>query len=90
MQTIQIEVNESYLEKFLNLLQALPQDKIKIIDQQFQEDKKMLEEVVRQYRSGEGEFTELTQEFWDEIDIWLDKLNSSNPPINPQNLLPKA
>ena len=75
MQTIQIEVKDSYLEKFLNLLQALPQDEIKIVDQQFQEDKKMLKEVVRKYRSGEGEFTELTQEFWDEMDEYIDSKN---------------
>jgi len=75
MQTIQIEVKDSYLEKFLNLLQALPQDKIKIIDQQFQEDKKMLEEVLHKYRNGEGEFTELTQEFWDEMDEYIDSKN---------------
>jgi hypothetical protein len=75
MQTIQIEVQDSYLEKFLNLLQALPQDEIKIIDHQFQQDKKMLEEVVRKYRSGEAEFTELTQEFWDEMDEYIDSKN---------------
>jgi len=75
MQTIQIEVKDSYREKFLNLLQALPQDKIKIIDQQFQEDKKMLEEVLHKYRNGEGEFTELTQEFWDEMDEYIDSKN---------------
>ena len=74
MQTIQIEVKDSYLEKFLNLLQALPQDKIKIIDQQFQEDKKMLEEVLRKYRNGEGEFVPY-EEGMEEIDIWLSELN---------------
>jgi len=74
MQTIQIEVKDSYLEKFLNLLQALPQDEIKIVDQQFQEDKRVLEEVVRKYRSGEGEFVPY-EEGMKEIDIWLDELN---------------
>jgi len=75
MQMIQLEVKDSYLEKFLNLLQALPQDEIKIIDKTFEEDKKMLHKIVEEYRSGQGEFTELSQDFWDEMDKHIDKQN---------------
>ena len=52
MKTIQIQVKDSYSEKFLNFLWSLPQDKIQIIDEAFKEDKKILHKVVEKYRSG--------------------------------------
>lgn len=72
MQTIQIQVKDSYLEKFLNLLQALPQNEIRIVDKEFEDDKKMLQEVLDDYKSGKGEFTEIDKEFWDGMDNHID------------------
>ncbi len=74
MQTIQIQVKDSYFEKFLNLLRSLPQDEIQIIDEAFEEDKKMLHKVVEKYRSGKGEFVPY-EEGMKELDSWLDELN---------------
>ena len=71
MQTIQIQVKESYLERFLNLLQALPQDEIKIIDKEFERDKKMLQEVLNSYKNNTGEFIPY-EEGMEELDNWLD------------------
>lgn len=73
MQTIQIQVKDSYFEKFLNLLQALPQDEIKIIDKQFEDDKKMLHKVLDDYKSGKDEFVPY-EEGMKEMDAWLDTL----------------
>ncbi len=35
MQTIQLQIKDSYFEKFLNLLHTLPEDEVKIIDKKF-------------------------------------------------------
>lgn len=74
MQTIQLAIKDSYYEKFLNLLQPLPQDEIKIIDKAFEADKKMLHKVLEEYRSGKGEFVPY-EEGMDELDNWLAELN---------------
>ncbi len=73
MQNIHIQVNDGYFEKFLNLLDALPKNEIKIIDKEFQNNQKMLQKVLEDYKSGREKVIPY-DEGMDEIDSWLDTL----------------
>ena len=73
MQDIHIRVKDSYLQKFLNLLDALPQDEIKIVDLAFEQDRKMLHQTLKNYKNG-TETPLPYDEGMEEIDTWLDTL----------------
>lgn len=73
MQTIQIQLNDSYVEKFLNLLQALPQNEIKILDKDFERDRQMFRGVLEDYKNDKEKF-EPYEKGMDELNSWLDNL----------------
>jgi len=67
MKTIQIQVEDDYLETFL---ESLPQDKIKIVDQTFIDNQKKLQDELEDFLHGKGKFTPY-YEAMKEMDGWL-------------------
>lgn len=67
MRTLQIQVEDDYLETFL---ETLPQDKVKIVDQTFLDNQKRLQEELENFLQGRGEFTPY-YETMKEMDNWL-------------------
>ena len=67
MKTIQIQVEDDYLETFLA---SLPQDKVKVIDQTFIDNQKKLQEEFENFLNGKGEFSPY-YETMKEMDSWL-------------------
>jgi hypothetical protein len=67
VRTIQIQIEDDYLDTFL---ENLPQDKIRIIDQTFLDNQKRLQEELNDFLHGKGEFTPY-YETMKEMDDWL-------------------
>jgi hypothetical protein len=67
VQTIQIQVEDDYLETFL---ESLPQDKVKIVDQAFLDNQKKLQEELENFQHGKGEFAPY-YETMKEMDNWI-------------------
>jgi hypothetical protein len=67
VKTIQILIEDDYLETFL---ESLPKDKVKIIDQTFIEYQQKLQEELQNFLHGKGEFTPY-YEAMKEMDNWI-------------------
>lgn len=67
MKTIQILVEDDYLETFLA---SLPQDKVKVVDQTFLDNQKKLHDELENFLNGKGEFSPY-YETMKEMDNWL-------------------
>ncbi len=67
MKTIQLQIEDDYLETFL---ETLPQDKVRIIDQTFLDNQKILQEELEDFLHGKGEFTSY-YDAMKEMDNWL-------------------
>lgn len=67
MKTIQIQIEDDYLETFL---ETLPQEKVKVVDQTFLDNQKRLQEELDNFLHGKGEFTSY-HETMKEMDNWL-------------------
>lgn len=67
MKTIQIQVEDDYIETFLK---SLPQDKVRIVDQAFIDNQKKLQEELENFLHGKGEFSPY-YETMQEMDNWL-------------------
>jgi hypothetical protein len=67
MKTIHIQVEDDYLETFL---ESLPHDKVKVVDQTFLDNQKKLQEELDNFLHGKGEFAPY-YETMKKIDNWL-------------------
>lgn len=67
MKTIQIQVEDDYLETFL---ESLPKEKVRVIDQAFIDNQNKLQEELENFLQGKGEFTPY-YETMKEMDNWL-------------------
>jgi len=67
MKTIQIQVEDDYLETFL---ESLPQDKVKVVNQTFIDNQKKLQEELENFFHGKGEFSPY-YETMKQMDNWL-------------------
>ncbi len=67
MQTIQLQVQDDYVEEFLN---TLPKEKVKVVDQTFLEHQQRFQAELQKFKDEAGEFPPYHEEM-KAIDAWL-------------------
>ena len=75
MQTIQIEVQDTYMDNVLNILRSLQNTMIETIHvntpedtSDFVKDRKALEDVLQDYtQNGSKNFTKLDSDYWSSV-----------------------
>lgn len=65
-----IRVNDLYAEEALKLLSTLPEDAITIEPKPWYTDE--VKRRIEEYKSGKMETAPLDQDFWDEMDKFID------------------
>lgn len=71
MQTVTLEVNESYINKFMALLEALPKDEIKIKEDTLKKD---LAQRVADIDSGKTKLQSFDKEYSNSLDQFIDNI----------------
>lgn len=74
MSTLTIEVNDGYLDKFLDALKQFPEEKVRISPEvdSFLHDKAALHQALSEVRSGHSE--PLDETFFAEMDAYVDEV----------------
>ena len=67
MQTIHLQVDDDFIEEFMGML---PQDKVIIVEENFRENRDLLQEALQHYRDDKADFTPY-YESMTQLDSWL-------------------
>ncbi len=67
MQTIHLQVEDDFVEELMGIL---PQDKVIVVDENFDENRDLLHKALQQYRDNKADFIPY-YESMTQLDSWL-------------------
>ena len=69
MQTIHLLIEDDYIEEFIH---GLPKDKVIVIEEDFKENKIMLDDELKNYQQNPSDFIPYSKSM-KELSIWLNE-----------------
>lgn len=67
MQTLHLQVEDDFIEEFMGML---PHDKVVVLEENFKENRDLLQKELQNYKDGKREFTPY-YESMTQLDTWL-------------------
>ena len=67
MQTIHLQVEDDFIEELMGML---PSDKVTVVEENFRENRDLLQEALQHYRNGKADFIPY-YESMTQLDSWL-------------------